>query len=231
MKALTETDKEYICEIQAPCFQDLSLEEIALIRAGKTQILFHRGENLTKQGVFASSVLFIISGYARLFIEGNNGRNLNLAVLVPGDFAGISSIFGQNKFPFSITALCDTQALLIESSILEKILRQNSSFAYHISIRNHSFDNLMRETLYSLAFLQMNGRVASVLLNLDGLVKEGHDVFPLLSRKDIAEFAGLSTESTVKILKSFEKDGLIQLREKSLTILKPENLKEISRLG
>lgn len=231
MKALSETDKEYICEIQAPCFQDLSHEEVALIRAGKTQILFHRGENLTKQGFFASSVLFLISGYAKLYIEGNNDRNLNLSILVPGDFAGISAIFGLNKFPYSITALCDTQVLLIESNILEKVLRKNPAFGYQISSRNCSFDSHLRDSLYSLAFLQMNGRVASVLLYLDGIVSEGHNVFPLLSRKDIAEFAGLSTESTVKILKSFEKDGLIKLHDKNIEVLDPEKLKNISRLG
>ena len=40
MKTIVETDSEFICDIQAPCFQMLSHEETELVRASKTQILF-----------------------------------------------------------------------------------------------------------------------------------------------------------------------------------------------
>jgi CRP/FNR family transcriptional regulator len=53
----------------------------------------------------------------------------------------------------------------------------------------------------------------------------------VLSRRDIAEFAGISTESTVKLLKTFEKDGLIKLKDKDIILLNREALKEISRRG
>jgi CRP/FNR family transcriptional regulator len=59
----------------------------------------------------------------------------------------------------------------------------------------------------------------------------GDDVFSLLSRRDIAEFAGLSTESTVKLLKTFEKDGLISLDDKSVVISNRDALVEISKRG
>jgi CRP/FNR family transcriptional regulator len=50
MKTILETDQDFICDIQAPCFQMLSSEEVELVRASKTQILFRKGDNLTKQG-------------------------------------------------------------------------------------------------------------------------------------------------------------------------------------
>jgi CRP-like cAMP-binding protein len=46
------------------------------------------------------------------------------------------------------------------------------------------------------------------------------EIFQLLSRKDLADFAGISTENTVKLLKLFEKEGLIVLNEKDIRILK-----------
>ncbi len=69
------------------------------------------------------------------------------------------------------------------------------------------------------------------LLYLDGLRDQYEDIFQLLSRKDLAEFAGISTESTVKLLKTFEKDGLIELREKDIRLLNHNLLSEISRRG
>ncbi len=87
------------------------------------------------------------------------------------------------------------------------------------------------DTLRTVMYKQMNGRLADTLLYVDGLKSENPDVFQLLSRKDIADFAGISTESAVKLLKSFEKDGLIELNEKDIVLLNHRELGEISKKG
>ena len=68
-------------------------------------------------------------------------------------------------------------------------------------------------------YKQMNGRLAETLLYIDSIKEEKEEIFQLLSRKDLADFAGISTESTVKLLKTFEKDGLIELHEKDIKIV------------
>jgi CRP/FNR family transcriptional regulator len=60
---------------------------------------------------------------------------------------------------------------------------------------------------------------------------EAGEIFQLLSRKDIADFTGISTESTVKLLKTFEKEGLIALHDKDIKLLKHDALTDISRRG
>jgi len=68
-------------------------------------------------------------------------------------------------------------------------------------------------------------------LYVDGFKNENPHIFQLLSRKDIADFAGISTESAVKLLKSFEKDGLIELNEKDIQVVNQNGLLEISKKG
>jgi CRP/FNR family transcriptional regulator len=80
-------------------------------------------------------------------------------------------------------------------------------------------------------YKQMHGRLADVLLYLDTMRFNDESIFGYLSRKEIADFAGLSTESTVKLLKGFEKDGLINLVDKDIEVLQREALKEISKRG
>lgn len=77
----------------------------------------------------------------------------------------------------------------------------------------------------------MNGRMADTLLYINSLKAANPDIFQLLSRKDIADFAGISTESAVKLLKSFEKDGLIELNEKDILLVNYTELQEISKKG
>jgi DNA-binding transcriptional regulator YhcF (GntR family) len=57
------------------------------------------------------------------------------------------------------------------------------------------------------------------------------EIFQLPSLKDFADFAGISTENAVKLLKMFEKEGLIDLNEKDIIIVKQAALLEISRRG
>jgi CRP/FNR family transcriptional regulator len=65
----------------------------------------------------------------------------------------------------------------------------------------------------------MNGRMAETLLYLETFRPEFPEIFQILSRKELADFAGISTESAVKLLKNFEKDGLIELKDKDIIIL------------
>jgi len=231
MKTILETDSAFICDIQAPCFQTLMPEEAEIVRASKTQVLFRKDDNLTKQGAFASYVLFIISGYAKQYLEGDGTRNFNLRIIKPGEFVGLSSVFSGNIFTYSSVAITDCQVFLIEREAIAKVAKENGKFGFLIIKRYCEQNTNLLGTINSLIHKQMNGRLAGTLLYIDNIKESKPEIFQLLSRKDIADFAGISTESTVKILKSFEKDGLIELHEKDIKVIKYDALDEISRKG
>jgi len=231
MKTILEIDKDFVCEIKAPCFQLLSAPEVELIRASKTQVLFRKGENLTKQGTFASYVLFLMDGFVKQYVEGGGTHNYNLSIIPTGDFIGLSSVFNNDTFAYSTIALVDTRVHLISKEAITKVLRQNGNFAFSIFRRYSENNALLYSAISNLMYKQMNGRIADALLYLASEEFAGLDIFKNLSRKDIGDFAGLSTESTVKLLKSFEKDGLISLEEKNIKIFNPKALEEISKRG
>ena len=231
MKTIIETDKEFICDIQAPCFRNLQQDEAEMVRASKTQVLFRKGDNLTKQGAFASYVLFLINGLAKQYIEGEGTKNYNLRIIRPGEFVGLSAVFNENIFSYSSVAITDCQAFLIEKETIAKLVKQNGQFGYSI-IKRYCEQNVnLLGTVSNLMYKQMNGRLADTLLYIDALKKDNPDLFQLLSRKDIADFAGISTESAVKLLKTFEKDGLLKLHDKDIDIINRDLLAEISKRG
>ena len=231
MKTILETDSDFICDIKAPCFQLLLPEEAEVVRASKTQVLFRKDDNLTKQGAFASYVLFVINGYAKQYLEGAGTKNYNLRIIKPGEFVGLSSVFSENTFNYSSLALTDCQVFLIEKDALGKVIKQNGMFGFNIIKRYCEQNTNLLNNVRSLMYKQMNGRMADTILYIDSIKNEKTEIFQLLSRKDLADFAGISTESTVKLLKQFEKDGLIELNEKDLRVVKYDELNEISRRG
>jgi CRP-like cAMP-binding protein len=231
MKTILETDKDFICDIQAPCFQNLLPEEADLVRAGKTQVIFRKGDNLTKQGAFATYVLFIVDGLVKQYLEGDGTRNYNLKIISPGEFLGLSAVFSVNTFNYSSVAITECRAFLIEKEAIARVIKQNGVFGFNMIKRFCNQNTSLFGTVGNLLYKQMNGRLAETLLYLEGLRDQHADIFQLLSRKDVAEFAGISTESTVKLLKTFEKDGLIELKEKDIRIINHDLLVEISRRG
>lgn len=231
MKTILETDREFICDIQAPCFQMLTSDEVELVRSSKTQVLFRKGDSLTKQGAFASYVLFIMNGMAKQYLENESTSNYNLRIIKPGEFIGLSAVFSKNTFNYSTVAITDCQAFLIEKDAILKVVQQNGPFAFQIIKRYCEQNADLFNTVQNLHYKQMNGRLADALLYIDNLKSENPGIFQLLSRKDLAEFAGISTESTVKLLKAFERDGLIKLDEKNIIVVNHETLLEISKRG
>lgn len=83
----------------------------------------------------------------------------------------------------------------------------------------------------NLAHKQVNGRIADILLYLSEQVYR-NAVFTLsLTRKEIAEFAGCSTENVIHTLSKFHKDKIILLAGKRIEIIDPERLRTISKVG
>jgi CRP-like cAMP-binding protein len=231
MKPILENDQDFICDIQAPCFQLLLPEEMELVRASKTQVLFRKGDHLSKQGAFASYALFVINGLAMQYIEGESAKNFNLRIIQPGEFVGLSAVFSKNTFNYSSVAITDCQVYLVEKAAIVRVVKQNGLFGFNLIKRYCEQNNNLFETLRTVLHKQMNGRLADTLIYLDGLKKEHAEIFLLLSRKDVADFAGISTESAVKLLKNFEKDGIISLAEKDIRITNRDTLTEIGKRG
>jgi CRP/FNR family transcriptional regulator len=231
MKTILETDHEFICDIDAPCFRMLTGEEAELVRASKTQVLFRKNDLLTKQGAFASYVLFLIKGLATQYLEGDGVKNYNLRIIRPGEFVGLSAVFTKNTFNYSSVALTDCQVYLIEKDAIANVVKQNGMFGFNIIKRYCEQNANLFDSLRTILYKQMNGRMADALLYIDSMKSEVPDIFQLLSRKDLADFAGISTESGVKLLKTFEKEGLIALHEKDIEVIKHSSLAEISRRG
>ena len=230
MKTFIPPDDCSLGNIDAPCFRNLLPEEIDLARNSKTRVIFRKGENLTKQGAFASSVLFIMDGLAKQYVEGDATRNFNLRLLKGGEFVGLSVAFNNHTYQYSVVALRETTACLIEKEAVTSLIKANGAFAFNIINRYCEQNNKLYNSIRDLMYKQMNGRLAGALLYLWN-EQVNAEVFPYLSRKDIADFAGLSTESTVKLLKTFEKEGLISLEDKDIRLNDLAGLEQINLRG
>jgi len=231
MKTILENENDFICDIQTPCFNELTEEERSLVKNSKIQVLFKKGDNLSKQGTFANYVLFLIKGIAKQYVESNNDKNYNIRIIQSGEFIGLSSVFSKNTFSYSSMAITECQAYLIEKDIIINLIKTNGEFGLKIIKRYCEQNTNLYSLLDKVLFKQMNGRLADVLLYLNSLKANYPNIFQLLPRKEIADFAGISVESTIKLLKSLEKDNILHLNEKDILIRDLQKIEKISKIG
>jgi CRP/FNR family transcriptional regulator len=231
MNDLYETRNCVNCSRRARCFQQLVPEELEFINQKKTHLLFRKGETICKQGAFSSYVMYFSDGLGRLYLEGPGQGSINLRITRASEFLGLSSIYGDNIYHYTAVALADSVVCLIEKESFRKLLHNNGNFASEIIRWYCENEKHLLEKIRSLGYKQMHGRMADALLYLCRLENEGLSLFSFLSRKDIAGFAGISTESAVRILTEFKSDGIIDLKQKEIVILDEARLKEISWRG
>lgn len=226
----TQSIKCFDCSFRSDCFNKLIQTELEFINNNKTQITYKRGETIYKQSTFSENIMYIVKGFAKKYLEGPNNRNLAVKILQPRDYVGLSSLFCTREHcHYSVSALTDTTLCLIRKGDFKKLIYNNNDFAREIIKWYCENDEKIFNKLKSINNKQMNGRIAEVILyiNEDAF----SEVRPLITRRIIAELAGISIESTIRILSSFRKDNIIDYAGKSINILNHDLMQQISENG
>jgi CRP/FNR family transcriptional regulator len=85
--------------------------------------------------------------------------------------------------------------------------------------------------MVSLTQKQMHGRMADGLLYLSKDFYDSESFDMHLSRQEIADITAMSKDSAIRILKDFERDGIIRLQGSKISILDADQLNDISLKG
>ncbi len=226
-----DNSKQRNIEDSANCFNDLYPEELEFIRDKKKQLEYARLEQIFKQGAFSPHVIYIIDGLVKVSIQTGFDKQMNIRIAKTGEFLAFSSIFGDTTYSYTATALRNSKICMIEKDALRNLLEENAAFAMKITSKNCKNESRLFEIIKNISYKQMPGKLASVLLYLSSTEFAGESIFNLLTRQELADFASVSTESAIKILKEFEQDGIIELKGKDIVIMKHDKLEEISSKG
>ena len=220
-----------VCGNKSVCFRQLNDIELELTSANRVQLSFRRGETIAKQGSIVTHILFLKEGLAKIYKELSNNNDLILNIFPSGNLIGLPALYGDKTFGYSVAAIDDSVVCAIDKVIFEKLIEQNGSFAVEVinSINNCTQHNF--EKIVSLTQKQLPGKMADTLLFLKDVVYQASSFRMGLSRKDLAEFTGISVMSVVRVLQDFKKEGIISESGGVFYILSEERLKMISQKG
>ena len=211
--------------------EHLSDRDQEFLKHKKKQLLYSKGENIFKQGAFATYVIYIQSGLVKVYLQTSGHKPVNIRIAGPGDFLAISSLFGEEFYTYSALAIKEAEICMIDKEGLKQLLHTNKEFAIRITTNNFRCEGHLFKLISSISQKQMRGKLATALLYLSSSDFLKEDVFSHLSRQDIAGFATITTESAIRYLKEFEKEDILSLKGKDIRIADPVRLNEIAEKG
>ena len=210
------------CEFKSSCFQQLNSNELLLTNESKVQVNYKKGETISKQGSFVTHILYVKEGIVKVYRENEDNTNSIFNIYPEKFLIGLSSLFYSETFQYSVAALSDARICAIDRKVIQQIIQDNSSFAAAVIKSLNEEISQLQEKMISLTLKQLQGRLADSLLHLSAIVYEKNSFPMIASRKELAEFSGMSTMSVVRTMQFFmknnivdEKDGKIHIKDRS----------------
>lgn len=196
----------------------------------KIELKFKKGQIICKQGSFASNVVFLKEGLVKLYTEGDH-KNTIICIYRQPVYIGLVSVFGSEFYQFSVSAIEDTTVCIIDINNIKQLILSDNKIALEIITYISKTANYLLENKVNMERKQIRGRLAFILLFLYKQVFQSTIFILPITRKEIAEFAGMSTENVITLLGEFKKDKMIKNEGKHFELLNIGALEELSNKG
>ncbi len=211
-------------------FSKLTPDELRLIAGRLHSRSFGSGEIIFRQGERGDAMFIIRVGRVKIYSVGDGGKELTLNVYGEGDFFGEFSLIDGEPRSASAAAIELTEALILRHEDLIAILSEHPDIA--VSLMRGLVSRLRYTTEYAedLAFLSVNGRVASRLLEFmerhGTPVSSGIRIGVPLTVPQLAGLAVAPPEIVQRILSFYELGGVLSRQDDYVTVHDPITLRE-----
>ena len=209
-------------------FDDLDQESLNTLSANKSCIKYKKGQTLFYEGTRPMGIYCIHSGKVKVYKLSSQGKEQIINIAKPGDILGYRAILSEEYYSASSTVLEEASICFIPKEDFLELLSKKPFFFQRV-VRSVCHElGIMREKIADLAQKSVRERLAGNLLMLketygvDGVDSTLIDIS--LSREDLANIVGTATETVIRLLSEFKRDGLIELDGRKIKILKPREL-------
>lgn len=182
------------------------------------------------------SALYILkSGLVKITIEDQHGYEMILRMLYPTDFFGEMSLLDGEPRSATVTAQEPSEVLTIAREHFLNIIEKSPKILLKMTTVLSKRLRKANELIHSLAFFDVYGKVARVLLNLAaerGRVTEQGTVIDMrLTQQELAELAGMTRETMARTLREFQQAGCIRVESGIISILELDMLRREVRMA
>jgi len=194
------------------------IEQTIYVETYNKGMLMHRTEDSCK------GLMTVLSGQLRTYILSEEGREVTLFRVNAEEVCVLSAscLMDTITFDVLIEATEDTEVFVLPTTTLNQIVQQNpyiELFLYKSA--TEKFSDVMW-TMQQILFLKIDQRVAQFLW--DEMVQKNSMTLSI-THDEIARYIGSAREVVTKVLKYMVKEGALELKRGTITVLNKELLR------
>ncbi len=235
IREMAPVSRPVLAHIEAtPLFQCLKPAERELLVPVCRLQVFERGETVFSEGSPARDLCFVVLGQVKV-VKAAGGRDVILGLFGPGEPVGAVASFEGLPFPASAVAMEPSTVLFVRErdffALVDRQPEMTRRLLQGLVVRQLELTRRLADMVGSVEY-----RVARMFLALAGRVgrKEGKGTaIPLaLSRQEIADLAGTTVETAIRVMSRWGKEGLVATREDGFLVPDVAALERLAgRLG
>jgi CRP/FNR family transcriptional regulator, cyclic AMP receptor protein len=203
----------------------------ALLRQHARRRRLARGEQLYALGSSPDAFFCVEKGTIRLSVTSESGREAVLALVTRGQWFGEASLFAGEPRGNDAVSIVPSSVLIVSAATLQSLVNDRPDYLLQflamIGRRYRAVMTRMDDTVLR----PLPVRLARVLVQAYARERSagvfGDPVTLPLSQEELAHMLGGSRQSVNRLLKHWEKEGIVRIGYRSLTIVRPENLQAV----
>ncbi|MCK4564591.1 MAG: Crp/Fnr family transcriptional regulator [Verrucomicrobia bacterium] len=200
---------------QSPFFKGLSEDHRRELTAicnlkpvKKRDYLFHEGEK-------GSSMFLLVEGNIQLHKNTEDGREVVIRVIKPGEVFAEVVLFEKERYPVSARAVANADVLVFPREGIHRLLAEES-FRNDFIAMLMAKQRYLAERIQELTTKDVEHRFFTFLRSQYG---EKETIHTPLSKKDIAAAIGTTPESLSRLILRLHEDQIIDWKGKEIRIL------------
>ncbi len=192
------------------------------------QQTYKAGETIYEEGKQSNHFYFVDKGVVKSHRMDEYGKDLITSVYKEGDFFGNTSFSKANAYEEYATAMEETRVYAVTKEELKGILVHNSNIT--LDLIDVMGDNIsgIKEQLLEMAYGSVRKKAARTILLFSQKIRRHPTQSIRISRSDLASVAGMASETLIRTLSDFKKEGLLEIEGRNIKLLDVEALKKMS---
>jgi CRP-like cAMP-binding protein len=204
-----------------PIFAELADEDISSLARLTTRRRYPKDTVVFFENEEGDSFFMILEGRIKVTILGDDGREIILSVLGPGDFFGEMALLDNEPRSATAIAVEESELLILQRTDFQGVATKRTITGALIRVLTARLRRANHQ-ISTLALLDVYGRVARVILDMareEGKrLKDGRIAFRRATHQEIANRIGTTRETVTRMLKDLERQGLIQVEGKEIIV-------------
>ncbi|QSS97689.1 response regulator [Psychroflexus sp. ALD_RP9] len=190
--------------------------------------VYQAGEHIYEAGQTANKVYLIEHGVVKTHQIEENGKELTTALFRDDNFFGHISFTKTTNFIENATALEKTKLYEISLDDFKNFFVQSPQVMFEFIDTLGDSLNETKTQLLEMAYSSVKKKTAQTILLFAERLKKNKLKQIRISRADLAAVAGIASESLIRTLSTFKKEGIIDVEGRNIKINDFEALKNIS---